>query len=303
MLDDDAARVFTEAIFAQAFGEAYDALFTAFLVGQVPRIKNIAVVTVTSGTTSLTPATAGIADFADYVQLRERLTGSGNAFRALEPVEQLTQRVATDRLLEFVWRLDTFYFVGATTSRDLEITYESSGTAPTADGTSIGVDASLTFLSNYAAGVAGQRKGYDEIAQRCWSLAVGPKYDQGTMGGELFRLVQAKVRSEQKTQIAPRPYTTQRRQRMAPFIMAQQPSGVGRGAPTQFSTATGTITGSANGSNPLFILAFPVATVNVYKNGILMTIGTDCTFGANLVTFLGGSIPGMGDVITVEGWV
>jgi hypothetical protein len=305
LLDDDAAKVFTEPVFAAAFGEAYDAMFAAFLQGQVPRIKNIVVVQVAPLTVSLTPATAGITDFADYIQLRERLAGSTELFRVLESREQLTQRAQTDRLLEYVWREDTFYFVGATTMRDLEITYESSGTAPTDDSTLIGVDGSLTFLSNYAVGVAGQRKGYEDMAQRCWNLAVGPKYNEGIAGGELFRMVQARVRSEQKTQIAARPFTAFRRGLPGwrqPYIAAQQPQGIAM-APAQFSTASGTITGTMDGVNTLFYLSYPVATANVYRNGMLMTAGTDYNFGANVITFLAGQIPISGDTITVEGWV
>lgn len=304
LFDDDAGKVFTDTVFTNGFNQAYDALFQAFLVGQVPRIRNIVVVQITPGTTSLTPATAGVADFADYVMLRERLNGSSERFRQLDSREVLTQRTQTDRLLEFVWRLDTFFFIGATTTRDLEITYESSGTAPTDDGTSIGVDNSRTFLANFAAGVTGGRKGYDEIAQRCWSLAVGSKYDQGTMGGELFRLVQAKVRSEQKVQIAPRPFTTSRQGYplwRAPFIAA--PSGGSGTAPAQFSSALGTITGAIDGSNTQFFLPYPVSTASVYRNGDRLTSGTDYTFGANLITFAALQIPTAGDIITVDGWL
>lgn len=298
--------------FDEAFGEAYDAMFQAFLVGQVPRIKQILIIGVggtgspfVAGTTSLTPASVGITDFADYVELRERLSGSTELWRRLESREQLTQRVQTDRLLEFVWREDTFYFIGATTNRDLELTYETSGTAPTSDSTSIGVDGCLTFLANYAAGVAGQRKGYDEIAQRCWNLAVGSRYNDGILGGELFRITQARVRSEQKTQIAPRPFTTVRRgwpMWRAPYIAAQQPQGTGM-APSQFTTADGTITPTPNGSTTQFFLAYPVSTVAVYLNGDLMTKGVDYTAGANVVTFLPGQVPQSGDLVTVEGWV
>jgi hypothetical protein len=117
----------------------------------------------------------------------------------------------SDRLLEFNFSNDTFYFVGATGPVDLQLKYDSTGQAPTVDATVINVAGSLTFLSNYAVGVAGPRKGYEEIAARCLNLAVGPKYDLGTVGGELFRLVQARVRSRQKIQIAPKPFSAFRR--------------------------------------------------------------------------------------------
>lgn len=289
--------------FDTGFQMAYDAIFQALLIGQCPRIKNIVIYTLAPQVLSLTPAVAGITDFGDYIQIRERLTGSSEFFRRLESREELTQRSMTDRLLEFVWREDTFFFVGSTTQRDLEITYFSSATAPTIDSTSIGLDGCLSFLANYAAGIAGPRKGADETGQRCMSFAVGPKYDQGTIGGELFRIIQDRVRSEQKTQIAPRPFTSFRRGLplwRAPYIAAQQPQGSGT-APAQFTTSDGTITGTIDGVNTQFILAFPVSTANAYRNGVLQTRGLDFFASANLLTFTTAPIPG--DVITVEGWV
>ena len=224
ILDDPSGQVFGESVFADAFGEAYDALFTAFLTNQCPRIELITTFTLPPGTTSSTPATMGVADFGDFVYLAERTSGSINPYRDMMPVDRLPQRAMGDRLLEFNYRNDTFYFVGANQPIDLQLTYDSSGEAPTNDATQIAVDGCLTFLANYAVGVAGGRKGYEEIAGRCMSLAVGPKYDAGTIGGELFRIVQARVRSRQKVQIAPRPFSAYRRlfvRRAVPFVAAQ----------------------------------------------------------------------------------
>lgn len=304
LLDDDAGKVFTDAVFAQAFNEAYEVMVNALFKGQTPAIRNIVVWPLNALVTSLIPADAGITDFADYVMLRERRTGSADLFRQLESREVLTQRSPTDRLLEFVWRINTFFFVGATNNIDLEITYEASGTPPTDDGTSIGIDNSSTFLSNYAAAVAGGRKGYDEIAQRCWNVAVGPKHTAGQLGGALFDMVQFKVRSEQKTQIALRPFSTFRRgiNRQVPYIAAQQPQGIGM-APAQFSTSNGTITGAVDGVNATFFLAYPVSTAVVYRSGVLMTQPSDVVFGANQLVFQAGQIPQFADVITVEGWI
>jgi hypothetical protein len=290
--------------FDEAFQEAYDALFNAFLLAQCPRIKNIVIVTITPGTTSFSPSSNGITDFSSYEELRERLTGSADKFVPLEARDQLSQSDQGPALRQFVWRLDTFYFIGATTSRDVEITYESSGTAPTADATLIGVDGSKTMLAKYAAGVMGPTKGYDELANRWMADAVGPKYGMGQMGGELFRIVQPRVREMQHVQVALKPFSAGPRgvSRRVPYIMAQQPAGVGT-APAQFSTANGTITGTLDGVNAQFFLAYPVSTANIYRNGILMTIGTDCNFGANVVTFLAGQIPVVGDIITAEGWL
>lgn len=213
LLDDPAGSIYTEAVFAEAFGEAYDALFNAFLNNQCPRITQIASYTLPAATTSLTPATMSITDFAGYMWMRERVSGSTNSFIEMISVSVLSQRAQQTKLVEFVFRNDTFYFIGATGDVDLQLEYEASGTAPSADNTAINVDGCLSFLANYAAGVAGPRKGDDEIAARCFAYAVGPKYNLGTIGGELFRIIQPRVRQMQATPIANRPYSARRRRR------------------------------------------------------------------------------------------
>lgn len=74
-------------------------------------------------------------------------------------------------------------------------------------------------------------------------------------------------------------------------------------APAQFSTNTGTITGTIDGVNATFFLSFPITTAQVYRSGVLMTQPTDVVFGANQLVFQPGQIPQPTDVITVEGWI
>lgn len=305
-LDDPSGQVFTEAVFAPAFTEAYDALFTALLTNQCPRIELIAPVTVPAQTTSLTPAQMFINDMGDYIYLTERTFGSQDKYRNLVSVERLSQRPMSDKLLEFNYRNDTFYFVGATATIDMLVKYETSGEAPSADGTQIMIDGSLTFLANYSVGISGGRKGYDTTANRCMSLAVGPKYDMGTIGGELFRIVQSRVRSRQKVQIAPRPFSAFRRtgvRRPVPYIAAQQGTtgGGAQNVPIQFSTTAGTIVGTLNGVNRIFFLTVGVTSAAVYWNGVLQTANLDYTRINNQITFISGP-PQSGDVITAEAY-
>lgn len=308
LLDDPAGAVFSDAVFQPAFSEAYDALFTGLLTNQCPRLTNIIDVTVPPLTTSLTPAQMGIADFGDYEWLAERLYGSNDKFIDLTPLDRLWQRDATDRLIDFVYRNDTFYFVGATAVVQLRVEYETSGEAPTADNTVINLDACSTFLSNYAAGVAGGRKGYDEIANRCMLLAVGPKYNEGTIGGELFRIVQVRVRSRQHVQIAHKPFTAMRRiwaNRAVPYVAAQQGTtgGGAQNVPIQFSSAQGTIVGTINGSNTVFVLTLGSITqmtlfLDTGSGGVAQTEGTDYTRVDNQITF--SVAPPIGSIITAE---
>lgn len=305
LLDDVNGATFTDTVFTEAFTEAYDALFNAFLNAQCPRIKIITTYTLPANTTSLTPATAGITDMADPDELKERLSGSSEKYIPLDWVDDLPQRDPTDRLCEFDWRFDTFYFVGATTARDLQITYESSGAAPSDDNASINVDGCETFLAKAAAAACGWRKGYNELADKYKLEAYGPKYDLGMIGGELFRIIQPRVRSMQHVQLVHKPYSAAQRintRRRVPYVQAQQPAGASL-APVQFSTATGTITGTIDGVNATFYLSYPVSAAVIYRNGIRMTQPLDVTFGANQMVFAAGQIPQIGDVLTAEGYL
>jgi hypothetical protein len=302
LLDDPNQGTFTDAVFTAAFEEAYDALMQAFVNNQCPRIQVISTYTLPVNTTSLTPEAAGWGNFADFDILEERLSGSSDKFTQLAQWDKLPQRSAFDRLIDFTWHYDTFYFVGATTSRELRVTYETSGQAPTS-GT-INVDGCLTFLARAAVAAVGDVKGYDEIAARNRILAYGPKYDQGMIGGELWRLVNTRVREMQHVQIAPKPFSLSRRRsfRRVPYVAAQQPNGVGM-APSQMSHAAGTITGTVDGSNDTFYLAYPVSSVVLILNGSTLTPTQHYVHSANQIIFYAPYIPQPGADILAETWL
>lgn len=304
LVDDPNGATFNAAKFTEAFGEAYDALYQAFLTHQVPRIRLIATYALPASTTSLTADTAGWTNFADFEKLEERLSSSTDNYTQLYEWDNLPQRVAVDRLLDFVWRNNTFYFIGATTIRQLRITYESSGTPPTVDGTTIDVDGCLTFLARAAVAAIGDTVGYDEIAARNRLIAYGPKHDQGMIGGELFRLISPLVRERQHVRIAPKPFTLNRglgRRRAIPYVAAQQTGG--GTAPAQFSYDAGTITGTLDGTNATFYLSYPVTSVVVILNGVTLTPTQHYTFSANQIVFLAPYIPQLSADILVEGWL
>ena len=311
-LDDPLGQVFTPAVYQPGLNEGYDVLFSEFEKAQAPRIELIVYVTVSVGTTQLTPAQMGISDFADFIYLSERILGSSDRYCDLTPVDRLSQRPANTRLGEFNYRNGTFYFIGATNAIDLQVKYDTSGVAPVSDGTAptkdalITVDSSQNFLANYAVSVIGARKGYDEIAQDCRALAVGRKFNDGVPGGQLYSLLSPLVRSRQNVQIAPKPFTAQRRMWSgwaAPFIAAQNGATGGsvNNVPIQVSTATGTIVPAPDGSTTVFVIVFGViAFAVVALNGVARILGTDYTIISNQVTFINGVVPQPGDVITCE---
>lgn len=306
LLDDPTQATFLDSIILPAVGEAIDALQGGFVFFEIPKSKVVITYTLPAFTTSVTPATMGILDMGEIIELRERASGSTDRYIHVQECDDLPQRPQLQALQNWEWRGDALWFVGATEARQLWLSYFSTTEQPTVlDSTSTGVDGALSFLSLYAAGVAGPRKGYDELAAAYMTRAVGSRYDQGIIGGALFYLCQPMVRSRQRVQVAPRSYSAIRRRfgpRRQVYIAANAPAGGGT-APAQFSSALGTVTGTIDGTNATFFLSFPVTTANVYRNGILMTNNVDCTFGANQIVFVAGQIPQPLDIITVEGWL
>lgn len=323
LLDDPVGKIFTDkpvpgtppgpSLFQNAFGEAYDLLYSAFLGQQVPAVERVVsgiIVPPVPFGFSLTPAEMNIDDFADWEWLSERQAGTNDKFIDLVDEDRLTQRAAVDRLLETVWQDGAFQFVGCTTVRELQIKYVTSGAAPTTDSAVINVDNSLNFLANWAAGTMGGNKGYDRMAAKCRVFAVGPKYDLGMIGGELFRLIQPLVRSRQNVPVAHKPYTVNRRMlgrwRGIPYVAAQAGTtgGGAINAPVEYSTSNGTIVGVIDGVNAVFWLTTgSVMALQVTRNGLTLTAGVDYVPLNNQITFLPGAIPQVGDTITAEAYL
>lgn len=306
LADNPSGNVFTDAILLQGVGEAVDALQQAFVFYEIPRCKTITTYNIGPNVTNFSPADAGIADMGEVIELREKATGSTLPYTHIWECDDLPQRPQEQILGNWEWRGDDFWFVGATTPRTIWISYFATTEQPTAlNGNPTPADGDLTFLSKYAAGVILPRKGYPEDAAVYMKSAVGSRYDEGIIGGELFRLCQPMVRSRQRVQVAPRPYSViaRRKQwRRNVYIAANQPAGVGT-APIQFSSETGTVLGAIDGSNNTFYITFPVAEAVVFRSGVRMTQPTDVVFGANQLVFQPGQIPQIADVITVDGWM
>jgi hypothetical protein len=321
IVDDPAGSVFTDvpnaitgapSVFQTGFSQAFDLLFNAALNQQVPRVELVVqglIVPPSPVPFSVTPASLGIQDLADWDWIAERQAGSNDKFIDLWDEDRLTQRAPTDRLLEVVWQNGAWNFVGCTTVRELQLKYVSSACAPTRDLAQITFDNSLNFLANYAAGVMAPNKGYPEIGQRALSFSVGPKFDQGSIGGELFRLMQPLVRSRQNVVVAHRPYSSQRRlgvNRAIPYVssMAGTTGGSSANTPIQFSSSNGTIVGTIDGVNAtLGIVNAVLPAYSVFRNGLLMTRGVDYVALGNQITFQPGAIPQPGDTITAEAFL
>jgi hypothetical protein len=303
LLDDPLAATFTQQIREQGFGEAWDAMRAAMVQYQVPFITEIVTSALAPMSPVMYPGDAGIVGFGELVELEERRYGSTEHFRCVWEVDELPQRDPGEILGEFVWRQDAFHFVGATTQREVRITYWDTGQAPTSGAT--GVDGALTFLSKYEAAIIGPRKGYDELGAKYMREAVGVRYEEGIIGGALFRLIQPMVRSRQRVQVAPMPYSVMGRRsarRGLPYIAANSPTG-GADMPAIFKTLDGTLTGSADGTNPFFFLSYPVRRVIVTLNGITLMQDMHFFHTTNRITFIPPYIPNIGADVMVQGWL
>jgi hypothetical protein len=303
LLDDPAGATFTPPILTEGFVEAWDAMRSAMLQYQVPLITAISTGDVGVSQTVFFPGAAGIGGFGELVELEERRSGSTDHYQTVYEVDELPQRDPGEVLGEFVWRQDGFHFVGATTMRQIRITYWDTGQAPASGST--GVDGALTFLSKYEAAVVAPRKGYDELGARYMQQAVGVRYEEGIIGGALFRLIQPMVRSRQRVQVAPVPYTLvgrQRHLRRTPYIAANQPFGGGN-MPAIFKLSDGSISGQPDGVNTIYYLAYPVTRVIVHLNGVALTQGSHFTHGANVITFLPPYAPHHGAELMIQGWL
>ena len=338
LLDDPLGAVFTEAVRREGFGEAYDALRSAFIQYQCPfATQIISTYVLPANTTFVAPAVMGILGMGELIELEERRANSTELYQSVYEVDELPQRPPSDVLGEFAWQQDVFRFIGANNDRQLRVTYSDSGLG-NIDAGSTQVDGALTFLSKYTAGIIAPRKGYDELGLKYMLEAVGPRYEQGVIGGALFRLLQPMVRSRQRVQVAPRPYTTVWSYRRWPrgnvFVSAPlaigppgppgppgipgapgipgvpgptgPPGPAGSGSmPTLFATWNGSLTGAIDGANAIFTMSAACQIVVVHLNGDTLTTGLHCghTPGTAVITMFPPFIPLPGADLFVEGWV
>jgi hypothetical protein len=69
-----------------------------------------------------------------------------------------------------------------------------------------------------------------------------------------------------------------------------------------FSSADGTVQGTIDGSNAIFIIGVALKRASIYRNQGRMALNIDVSFGGQFIQFYGLQIPQPGDVIVVEGW-
>lgn len=287
LLGDPNGETFTTALAKEGFDDAYRHLCLEMVRLQLPRKNRQITYTLVANTTSLTPATAGISNFGEIVWMKERLSGSTDKYTTVEPVEDLADRAAGEKLGEYEWREDTWYFVGATTARELKIEYQESDTPPASGG--VGVDGSFMYLSYWgAASIASSRgrDGSDELQAKAQLY--------------LDSLLQPMIRTLQKTRIQQPAYGVcpprRKRHRYITVVEAPVISGGGGGGSSPMTEIT--VSGVQDGVNTTFTLSSaPTGILFLYLNGVLLTEGVGYTRASTTITFIAPTIPNAGDTI------
>lgn len=102
------------------------------------------------------------------------------------------------------------------------------------------------------------------------------------------------ARGLQQSSVNPRRY-------LAPWTLRL--SGPYDGVGLSYRIVVGpTILGATDSVNNLFTWGVSCKRIQMYRNGLLMAIGSDYSGGSTAAVFLPGAIPQPGDILTIFGW-
>lgn len=287
LVGDPTGKVFTTTVLNSAFPIAFRRVKSEMLKRQIPRSKIVATHTFAAGLTSLTPEDAGISNFGELIRMEERLSGSIDKWTQLDDVDDLSDREQDNKLGQFAWYGDTWNFVGATSSRELRITYFESGAAPTSG--SVGIDDSLNALAYLTAVIMAPWKGYNERA-----MELKPEAES-----ELKDLLMPMVRSLQRSKIQAPAYSIERliaKNVAVPYIAAPPMSG--DAVPQRL-----TFIGTQDGLNATFTLSQLPQLLDLRMNGNALMPDVAYTRDGVVVTMLPGYIPVSTDLFEALAWV
>lgn len=196
LLGDPSARKFNASKLTPFFRMAFEELTGEMARYHIRMQRVAALYTLPSGTTTLTPATAGIDNLGTVVKIEERADGSADKFTLVKECDNLPQRSQEAKLFEYEYSAGRFGFVGATQDIELQITYLSSGSAPTTG--SVGIDGAQNFLAHRTAALAAIPAGNVELGMMYDQQARGPNRDGS--GGFIHTLIQMLITAEQQVQ-------------------------------------------------------------------------------------------------------
>lgn len=132
---------------------------------------------------------------------------SGEKFSLpLTPIDDLDDRDPSDRLTEYQWKNNAFYFHGATTGRQLWIEYLASPEPPLNPNTILPWDNCADVLACLSAMTLAGNKGWNAMATRLRKEALGDSGEANSSGGLLREFINIQILAKQREQQAPRPF-------------------------------------------------------------------------------------------------
>lgn len=133
-------------------------------------------------------------------------------FTEVAEADRVYDDTPISQLLTYRWEESKFKFRGATTARQLRITYVATGAAPTITSTVLGFDNCKAFLAARTAGLAAHAKGWYQMAQDLSTQALGPNLYADGSGGHLYTFLNNQVKLLQRHTTRRKPFRGQRYQ-------------------------------------------------------------------------------------------
>lgn len=203
LLGDPSLEKYTSSVQQPFFGMAYRELWDLMALRGLQAVQAETLYTLSASTTSLTPATAGISNMGEPQRLWERLSGSSDEYEPMESVDDLPQYEPGAELGYWKWEGDTFYFIGATTARQLKIEHSTSAVAPTSGTVSIDNSRSFLALATAAHLAASPICGQDSLAASLRIRAYGQSQLPDATGGAMYLFIQAMQKEQHKRSVRP----------------------------------------------------------------------------------------------------
>lgn len=171
-LGDDDNAVFLDAILLPFVKRAYSLVQMKLVNRGCSVLRDTATLspTVSAGTTLLSSASSPAlpADLIVPYKLWERPTGSTEAdWVPMHAKDTLPSRVATDTLGEWVFEAGSIDLVGATTTRDVRISYERVLPALTGNSSPIAIISGEDAVAGYAAAFAARSRNKPILGKSC----------------------------------------------------------------------------------------------------------------------------------------
>jgi hypothetical protein len=125
---------------------------------------------------------------------------SNEHFTDVDAIDRIHDTDLSDKLRDYVWEEGVFKFRGATTNRQLRITYRASGNPPALVNQKLGIDNCLNFLGTRTASFVAYAKGWYDQAQILKAEALGAGGEVGAPGGFLGVFLRAQINATHREQ-------------------------------------------------------------------------------------------------------